>query len=285
MVKLFVKLFPYWSIADRTLLLLLTQISTMKNILCPFLFLLISLPVLAQTKTPVKKTPAKASAPAKKAVPAVSKAPVMKNALDSFSYAVGLSMAGFYKEQGVKNINTQLVIKALNDAKNNKALLDEGQINNCIVGFMQVAKSEKASGAKKEGLEFLTQNGKKPGVVTLPSGLQYQVVKEGTGPKPQATDKVKVHYQGSLLDGKIFDSSIERGQPAEFTVNAVISGWTEALQLMPAGSKWKLFIPSDLGYGDNGAGADIKPGATLLFDVELLEIVKAEPVPPPAPAP
>ena len=257
----------------------------MKNILCPFLFLVISLPVLAQTKTPVKKTPAKASAPAKKAVPAASKAPVMKSALDSFSYAVGLSMAGFYKEQGVKNINTQLVIKALNDAKNNKALLDEGQINNCIMGFMQAAKSEKASGAKKEGLEFLTQNGKKPGVVTLPSGLQYQVVKEGSGPKPQATDKVKVHYQGSLLDGKIFDSSIERGQPAEFTVNAVIPGWIEALQLMPVGSKWKLFIPSDLGYGDNGAGADIKPGATLLFDVELLDIVKEQPAPPPAPAP
>ena len=257
----------------------------MKNILYPFLFVVISLPVLAQTKTPVKKTPARTSAPAKKAVPATPKAALMKNALDSFSYAVGLSMAGFYKEQGVKDINTQLVIKALNDAKNNKALLDEGQINNCIVGFMQAAKSEKAAGAKKEGLEFLAQNGKKPGVVTLPSGLQYQVVKEGTGPKPLATDKVKVHYQGSLIDGKIFDSSIERGQPAEFTVNGVIQGWIEALQLMPVGSKWKLFIPSDLGYGDNGQGADIKPGATLLFDVELLEIVKAEPVTPPAPAP
>ncbi len=255
----------------------------MKNILAPLLFAVISLPVLAQTKPAVKKPPAKASAPAKKAMPAASNTPVMKNGLDSFSYAVGLSMAGFYKEQGVKNINTQLVIKALNDAKNNKALLDEGQINNCIVGFMQAAKSEKAAGAKKEGLEFLAQNGKNPGVVTLPSGLQYHVVKEGTGPKPLATDKVKVHYQGSLIDGKIFDSSIERGQPAEFNVNAVIPGWTEALQLMPAGSKWKLFIPSDLGYGDNGAGADIKPGATLLFDVELLEIVKEQPSQQPAP--
>ena len=111
-------------------------------------------------------------------------------------------------------------------------------------------------------------------MITLPSGLQYKIVKEGTGPKPTADDKVKVHYQGSLINGKVFDSSIERGEPVTFGVTQVIAGWTEALQLMPVGSKWQLFIPSDLGYGDAGAGNDIKPGSTLLFDVELLEIVK-----------
>jgi FKBP-type peptidyl-prolyl cis-trans isomerase FklB len=198
----------------------------------------------------------------------------LKNAVDSFSYAVGLSMAGFYKEQGVQNINTSLVIKALNDVKNGKPLLDESQINNCIVSYMTSTKSEKAAGSKKEGEAFLAANKSKPGVVTLASGLQYQVIKEGTGPKPALTDKVKVHYEGSLLNGKIFDSSIQRGEPIELNVNGVIPGWTEALQLMPVGSKWKLFIPSDLAYGDNGAGADIKPGSTLLFDVELLDIVK-----------
>ena len=183
-------------------------------------------------------------------------------------------MAGFYREQGVKSINNNLVVKALNDVKNGKPLLDDSQINNIIVSFMTNMKSEKAQGAKKEGQAFLDSNKNNPGVVTLPSGLQYLVVTEGTGPKPALTDKVKVHYQGTLINGKIFDSSIQRGEPIEFNVNGVIAGWTEALQLMPVGSKWKLFIPSDLGYGDNGAGADIKPGATLIFDVELLDIVK-----------
>ena len=127
---------------------------------------------------------------------------------------------------------------------------------------------------KKTGTAFLTENKAKPGVVTTTSGLQYSVEKEGTGAKPTATDRVKVHYTGKLLDGKVFDSSVERGQPAEFGVGEVIKGWTEALQLMPIGSKWKLFIPADLAYGDRGAGADIKPGSTLVFDVELIDIVK-----------
>jgi FKBP-type peptidyl-prolyl cis-trans isomerase FklB len=183
-------------------------------------------------------------------------------------------MANFYKEQGVKNINISLVSKALNDNKTGKALLDESQINNAIISYMQTAKSSKAAGEKKLGQAFLDSNKTQTGVVTLPSGLQYKIIKEGTGAKPGPTDKVKVHYEGKLTNGKIFDSSIERGEPIELNVNGVIPGWTEALQLMPVGSKWKLFIPSDLGYGDNGAGADIKPGATLIFDVELLDIVK-----------
>lgn len=268
MPKLFVKL----SLLEYSLsgvIFALHTISAMKNYVVLCLCLIASSSAFSQAKPAVKK-----AVPAKKAVSAAKPAPTMKNALDSFSYAVGLSMAGFYREQGVKSINTSLVVKALNDAKNNKALLDESQVNNCIVGFMQAAKSEKAAGEKKIGTDYLEKNKTNPGVVALPSGLQYQVIKEGTGPKPTINDKVRVHYQGTLISGKIFDSSIQRGEPVEFPVNGVIPGWTEALQLMPVGSKWKLFIPSDLAYGDNGSGADIKPGSTLLFDVELLDIVK-----------
>ncbi len=125
---------------------------------------------------------------------------------------------------------------------------------------------------KKEGETFLAENKAKDGVVTLASGMQYKILKEGTGPKPTTSDSVVCNYQGTLINGKEFDSSYKRGQPATFPVTGVIKGWTEALQLMPVGSKWQLFIPSDLAYGDRGAGADIGPGATLVFEVELLSI-------------
>lgn len=213
------------------------------------------------TKKPVAKKPA---------APVVA----LKNASDSFSYAIGLSLANFYKQQGITDINNQFVVKALADVKNGKALLDDATANNTIMARMQAIKSEKSAGNKKAGEAFLAENKKKPGVITLPSGLQYQVIKEGTGPKPTPEDQVKVHYAGTLLDGKEFDSSIKRGEPIVFGVTGVIAGWTEALQLMPVGSKWKLFIPASLAYGDNQAGPDIKPGSTLIFDVELLEIVK-----------
>jgi FKBP-type peptidyl-prolyl cis-trans isomerase FklB len=205
---------------------------------------------------------------------ATAPATALRNSIDSFSYAVGLSLASFYKEQGVTNINSALVVKAINDVKAGKQLISEEQVNNCIMGYMQAAKSEKASGNRKEGQAFLAQNKNKQGVTTTASGLQYTVITEGTGPKPTADDQVKVHYHGTLLDGTIFDSSVQRGEPIVLGLRNVIAGWTEALQLMPVGSKWKLFIPSELGYGDNGAGATIKPGSTLIFDVELIEIVK-----------
>jgi FKBP-type peptidyl-prolyl cis-trans isomerase FklB len=242
---------------------------TMKKGIFSALIMILAIGVSAQTKPASKKVATAAKKPAASAT-----APVMKNALDSFSYALGLSMAGFYREQGITDINTALVTKALKDVKTGKPLLDDAQINSCIVNFMQMKKGEVAGPVKKEGQAFLDSNKKQSGVVTLPSGLQYKVIKEGTGPKPTASDKVKVHYQGSLINGKVFDSSIQRGEPVTFGVSEVIPGWTEALQLMPVGSKWQLFIPSDLGYGDAGAGNDIKPGSTLLFDVELLEIVK-----------
>lgn len=242
---------------------------TMKKGIFSAVLVILTIAVSAQTKP----APKKVATGTKKTVPATP-APVMKNALDSFSYALGLSMAGFYREQGISDINTVLVTKALKDIKAGKPLLDDAQINSCIVNYMQLKKGEAAEPFKKEGQAFLDSNKKQAGVVTTASGLQYKVVKEGTGPKPTAGDKVKVHYHGSLINGKVFDSSIERGEPVTFGVSEVIRGWTEALQLMPVGSKWQLFIPSDLGYGDAGAGNDIKPGSTLLFDVELLEIVK-----------
>jgi FKBP-type peptidyl-prolyl cis-trans isomerase FklB len=127
---------------------------------------------------------------------------------------------------------------------------------------------------KKEGDTFLAENKKKPGVVTLPSGLQYKILKEGTGPTPKATDTVVTQYRGTLINGKEFDSSYKRNQPATFPCNQVIAGWTEALQKMKVGSKWQLFVPSNLGYGENGAGGDIGPNATLIFEVELIDIKK-----------
>ena len=196
------------------------------------------------------------------------------------------SVANFYKQQNITNINTALVIRAISDVnKSSKPLLSEEQCNSTIVNYMQKAKAQKASGNKKLGLDFLAANKNKPGVVTLPSGLQYTILQAGTGPKPALTDMVRVHYHGTLIDGKVFDSSVERGKPIELSVNGVIPGWTEALQLMPVGSKWKLFIPSNLAYGDQAAGPMIGPGSTLIFEVELLDIVKPNGTDAPAPAP
>jgi len=139
----------------------------------------------------------------------------------------------------------------------------------------KAARDEKLYGANREaGIKFLEENAKNDSVITLPSGLQYKVLVKGSGAVPQSSDKVKVHYEGRLIDGKVFDSSYQRGEPSEFTPTQVIRGWTEALTMMPVGSKWQLYIPYELAYGERGAGADIKPYSMLIFDVELLEIVK-----------
>jgi FKBP-type peptidyl-prolyl cis-trans isomerase FklB len=212
----------------------------------------------------------------------VAAQPSLKSQDDSISYAIGLSVASFFRQQNVQHINTSLVEKAINDImKSGSPLLNEQQANSVIMACMNKAQAEKnkentaaAEVNKKAGEVFLAENKTKSGVVTLPSGLEYQVLTEGTGPKPTATDKIKCHYQGTLLDGTIFDSSIQRGEPLQIEVGQVIAGWTEALQLMPVGSKWRLWVPSNLAYGDRQAGALIKPGSTLIFDVELLEIVK-----------
>ncbi len=211
---------------------------------------------------------------AKPATPA-QKAPALKTKLDSVSYAIGQDIGNSLKAQGLDNLNPTLLLKAIQDAtKNQQPLLTKEQSDMSISNYLQQLKAEKAAKNKTAGEQFLAANKTKPGVVTLPSGLQYQVIKEGTGPKPTAADKVKTHYHGTLIDGTVFDSSVDRGQPISFAVSGVIAGWTEALQLMPVGSKWKLFIPSELGYGDRQAGPKIGPGSTLIFEVELLEIVK-----------
>jgi FKBP-type peptidyl-prolyl cis-trans isomerase FklB len=194
---------------------------------------------------------------------------------DSLSYSIGIMVAGFYKQQGITSINTDLVNLAIQDKmKGDNTILSEQQCNQVVMNYIEKAKAEKAAAAKMQGQAFLSENKAKPGVVTTASGLQYLILKDGTGPKPAVTDKVKCDYEGKLIDGTIFDSSIKSGKPIEFAVNGVIKGWTEALQLMNTGSKWRLFIPSELAYGDQQMGPDIKPGSTLIFDVELIEIVK-----------
>lgn len=238
----------------------------------------VALGAVAQTAKPGAAKPAAkpASKPVVKtaAKPAGANTVVLKNATDSFSYAIGLSLAGFYKQQGITDINNTLVTKALADTKSGKAVLNDMQVQMIIMNHMQAIKAKNAGPNKKAGEAYLANNKKRPGVVTTASGLQYEVITAGTGPKPTVNDEVKVHYVGTLIDGKEFDSSIKRGQPISFGVTGVIPGWTEALQLMPQGSKWKLFIPSELAYGDNGAGADIKPGSALIFEVELLEVIQ-----------
>jgi FKBP-type peptidyl-prolyl cis-trans isomerase FklB len=205
----------------------------------------------------------------------------LKNENDSISYAIGVSLANFYKQQNIANINTAILVKAVKDVEASKPILTEQQCQSTLMAYVQKQQAEKALGNKKLGEDFLAANSKKPGIVTLPSGLQYQILKEGAGPKPKLTDMVRVHYHGTLIDGHVFDSSVDRGQPIELNVNGVIPGWTEALQLMAVGSKWKLFIPSNLAYGDRQAGQMIAPGSTLIFDVELLDIVnQIAPAPP-----
>jgi FKBP-type peptidyl-prolyl cis-trans isomerase FklB len=246
------------------------------NVKHKIIFSVLSVSICLSVGAQVKKTaPAKTgTGTAKKTAPVVA----LKTTEDSLSYAIGISVAHFYKQQNIDQINTALVTRAINDMmKNGNLLLNEQQANTCMVSYMEKAKSAKAAGNKKIGEDFLAANKSKPGVVTLPSGLQYIVLKEGTGPKPTATDKVKCHYHGTLIDGRVFDSSVDRGQPVELNVNGVIPGWTEALQLMPVGSKWKLFVPSNLAYGDQQPGPMIAPGSTLIFDVELLDIVKPQP--------
>lgn len=218
----------------------------------------------AQTKKPAPaKTPAKAPAPAP--------AP-LKNLTDSASYAIGISVANFYTQQGMTQINSAIVAKAINDVLGKKTvLLDDQQANTVMMQLMNQAQENKAKGNIEAGQKFLAENGKRAGVHTTASGLQYEVLQQGTGPKPAETDTVTVNYRGMLVNGEEFDNSFKRGQPISFAVNGVIRGWTEALQLMPAGSKYKIYIPYQLGYGTNDVGT-IPPGSALVFEVELLEI-------------
>lgn len=195
--------------------------------------------------------------------------------MDKVSYALGLSIGNNFLNSGIKNLLVEDFVKGLTDVLNEKQPdITYDEAKEVINEFFIKLQKEKMEINKKAGEEFLHINKGRAGVVELPSGLQYQVLKQGNGAKPKATDKVKCHYHGTLINGTVFDSSVQRGQPAVFGVNQVIPGWVEALQLMPVGSKWRLFIPSNLAYGEQGAGEMIEPNSTLIFEVELLDIVK-----------
>ena len=205
----------------------------------------------------------------------------LKTAVDSASYAIGVSTGAGYKENlktlpGEEANVDDLIAGFIQAIKGDSAALkmtpEEAQ--RYLQTYFVEAQNREALENKEAGEKFLAENKTKQGVMTTESGLQYQVITEGTGAKPTETDKVKVHYTGTLLDGTKFDSSLDRGEPAEFGVNQVIKGWTEGLQIMPVGSKYIFWIPSELAYGERGAGRDIKPNSVLKFEVELLEIVK-----------
>lgn len=195
--------------------------------------------------------------------------------MDKVSYALGLSIGNNFMNTGITSLQTEDFMQGLSDVLSGKKPgLGYEEAKQVITDFFGKLQQEKFENNKKAGEEFLAINRKKAGVTELPSGLQYQVLQKGDGPVPTASDKVKVHYTGSLINGEVFDSSVERGTPAEFGVTQVIPGWVEALQLMPVGSKWRLAVPSALAYGEQGAGRSIEPNSTLIFDVELLDIVK-----------
>jgi FKBP-type peptidyl-prolyl cis-trans isomerase FklB len=220
------------------------------------------------------------SATTKPAAPKTATGPVtLTTEKDKTSYAIGLDLGNKLKGQSI-DVDTSLLMRGMNDGISGAkpAMTDEEMrasltaLSTQIRARQTAMLKQMAEKNKSEGDAFLAQNKTREGVVALPSGLQYKILKAGDGPKPAASDSVVCNYKGTLIDGKEFDSSYKRGQPATFPVGGVIKGWTEALQLMPVGSKWQLFIPSDLAYGERGAGADIQPDSTLIFEVELLSI-------------
>lgn len=191
---------------------------------------------------------------------------------DTISYSLGILIAQNLKDQGFDQIDQASFMQAFNDIDQGTAQMTTQEANSIMQEYHMAQQREKFADEEKAGQQFLAENAKREGVVTLPSGVQYEIITEGTGAKPSATDKVSTHYHGMLIDGKVFDSSVERGTPATFPVNGVIQGWQEVLQLMPVGSKWKVYIPYDKAYGSQGAGRDIPPYAALIFEIELLSI-------------
>ena len=200
--------------------------------------------------------------------------------MDKLSYALGLGIGRQLSQMGADDLNVADFAQAVKDMIDGKEpQVPTAEAQQIVEDFFRKQEekqraeaAEKYKGAKSEGEKYLSENAKKEGVVTLPSGLQYKVLKEGNGKSPKATDKVVCHYEGMLVDGTMFDSSVQRGEPATFPLNGVIAGWTEGLQLMKEGAKYRFFIPYQLGYGERGAGASIPPFATLVFDVELIEV-------------
>ena len=199
-----------------------------------------------------------------------------KNNTDSASYMIGISVGHSLKAQNVPDINVDMIAKGIQEVINDDSTVTAQEAQIFLNAYFSELREKEAESNKEEGIAWLAENKNKPGVIETESGLQYKILEEGTGKSPLITDRVKCHYEGRLLDGTIFDSSYERGQPAEFGLRGVIRGWTEGLQLMKEGGKYELYIPSDLGYGPRGGGQVIGPNATLIFVIELLEVLPAE---------
>lgn len=252
-------------------------------------------PPASNTQQAPATTPKKAPS-AKTGTASAAKRPAplaLKTPKDKVSYAIGQNIGKSLKRDGV-DVDATILLRAIKDVlADNKSLLTDQEVQTTLTTLQsdlrkkqELLAQQAGETNKKEGDAFLAANKTKDGVVTLPSGLQYKILQDGTGPKPTASDTVSVNYRGTLLNGTEFDSSYKRGQPATFGVGQIIKGWTEALRLMPVGSKWQLFIPPDLAYGARGAGRDIGPNSTLVFEVELLSIQpKTQPAPAPGPAP
>ena len=234
-------------------------------------FAILLLPLLAACA----KQPAKTTA----TIPTVAAAParLLNNQTDSLSYAIGVNIGSAMKSQGLDSLNVNTLGKAIESVLGGDSLLINDQAANMFLSdYFQNRQRRAAEENKKAGEQFLAENKAKTGITTTASGLQYQVLQEGTGAKPGPNDRVTVHYTGTTLKGDKFDSSYDRGTPATFPVGGVIPGWTEALQLMKAGAKYKLFIPAELGYGENGNGPTIGPNSVLVFDVELISVEKGK---------
>lgn len=197
----------------------------------------------------------------------------LNNEIDSVSYSLGVNIAQNIKSQGMDEVNVDALASAFHDVLGDQTLkIDQTTSSMVINTYFQSLQTSRSEKSKEAGLAFLEKNKTKENIITTASGLQYEILTEGTGPIPKENDTVTVHYHGTTLDGTVFDSSVDRGEPVSFPVNGVILGWQEALQLMPVGSKWRIYIPSELAYGERGAGRDIGPNETLIFDVELLSI-------------
>lgn len=227
---------------------------------------------------PSTKAPLKKPSPIKTATKPVAKvaasAAIFKSSADSASYALGIRIAQNLKSQGLDPLVAAMFQKGISDGfAGKKSVIADELLDLCIGNYQQKLSAEKSSVAREAGKAFQAKMAKKPGVVTLPSGLQYEIIKNGTDTvKPKLTNKVKCHYHGTVISGEIFDSSVERGEPVTFPLGNVILGWQEGLQLMTVGSKWKFYVPADLAYGDQQKGDKIAPGSLLIFEVELLGV-------------
>jgi FKBP-type peptidyl-prolyl cis-trans isomerase len=240
--------------------------------------LVVSVSLLAVSANAQQKKVVKAKGTADSAKTKVAGPAYLKTSLDSFSYALGMNIANNLKQQSIDKVNYAAMQKAMTDVFTKKTpIITEMQANSCIQTQLQANSSKKSGAEKTKSAKFLADNKKRAGVITLPSGLQYEVITKGdaTSATPKLQDTVVAHYAGTLVDGKEFDNSYKRGEPLTIPVAGVIRGWTEILQLMHTGDKFKVYIPSELGYGDRGAGADIPGGAALIFEMELISIKPA----------